>query len=173
MSRRSEWEALFAIEEDQEQRKRFQAYLDRGFGECWLRQAAVAGIVQESLWHFDGVRYGVLAWVIMPNHVHALFDIWGIPMADIMRSWKGFTARQANRLLGRSGAFWEANYFDTAIRDEGHLRRAIQYIENNPVKAGLVSAPDDWMWSSARYRGGEDNRLLSHPKGGVGPPRTS
>lgn len=79
------------------------------------------------------------------------------PAADdsldrIVHSWKSYAAHQANRVPRRNGAFWHRDYFDRYIRDEGHLSRTIDYIENNPVKAGLASGPLEWRWSSARLR---------------------
>ena len=89
----------------------------------------------------------------MPNHIHAVIECSDEhSLGAIVRSWKPFTAGQANRVLGRSGPFWYRDYFDRFIRDEGHLFRTIQYVENNPVKAGLASIATDWQWSSARRR---------------------
>jgi putative transposase len=125
--------------------------LDAGLGECWLRNAEIAELVQESLLHFDGQRYRLLAWCIMPNHVHVVIEpIEGHTLSVIVKSWKSFTSRQANTRLGRTGAFWEADYFDRYMRNEDHLMRTIEYVENNPVKAGLVKEATDWPWSSAR-----------------------
>jgi putative DNA methylase len=73
-------------------------------------------------------------------------------VSSLVHSWKSFTAHQANRLLTREGAFWQADYFDRFIRDEEHYRRVIEYIENNPVKAGLCARPEDWTYGSARRR---------------------
>ena len=163
--RRSEWEMLLKIEDDSEKRKRLEAYLDRGLGACRLRQPRVAESVQGNLWHHDGGAYRLLAWVIMPNHVHALIEVWRVPLGKILQAWKSYTAKEANRILGREGSFWAEDFFDRYIRDEEHLQRAIHYIENNPVKAGLVRAPEDWPWSSARYRSRADlsGRTLTHP----------
>jgi REP element-mobilizing transposase RayT len=66
--------------------------------------------------------------------------------------WKGRSSREANKVLKRRGVFWEREYFDTLIEDETHLRKAIRYTENNPVKAGLAHDPKAWLWSSARWR---------------------
>jgi putative DNA methylase len=74
------------------------------------------------------------------------------PMAAVVRSWKSFTANEANRLLGRAGTFWQPEYFDRYIRDEEHLGKAIRYIENNPVKAGLARLPEEWIFNSAYFR---------------------
>jgi REP element-mobilizing transposase RayT len=89
----------------------------------------------------------------MPNHVHAVvmpFD--DHQLGAIVQAWKSFTAKRANRFLDRTGPFWHKDYFDRFIRDEGHLERTIDYIENNPVKAGLASSITEWRWGSARLR---------------------
>lgn len=149
-SRRGEWEALLAIEDNRERRRRLEAYLDRGLGECWLRQPMIAELAEEALRCFDGERYHLAAWVVMPNHVHLLVEVWEIPLSDLVKSWKGFVARKANKRLGRGGGFWEREYLDTIIEDEEHRRTAIHYIENNPTKSKMVFNPKDWPWSSAR-----------------------
>jgi REP element-mobilizing transposase RayT len=127
--------------------------LDGGMGSCWLKEPAVARMVEAAIIHFDGQRYRLLAWCVMPNHVHVVIE----PLDDhglgaIVQAWKSFSAKQANRTLGRSGPFWHKDYFDRFIRDEGHLARTIAYVENNPVKAGLGPAVAAWPWSSARLR---------------------
>ncbi|WP_421999110.1 REP-associated tyrosine transposase [Reyranella sp.] len=128
--------------------------LDSGRGACWLAQPAIASTVEDAILHFDGERYRLLAWCIMPNHVHVVVEpAPGHSLGSIVRSWKSFTANGGNRLLGRDGPFWHRDYFDRFIRDEGHLARTIDYVENNPVKAGLVPEPAGWRWSSARLRG--------------------
>jgi REP element-mobilizing transposase RayT len=133
-------------------RRRLEEYLDRGLGECWLRQPAIAKLTEGALRFFDGQRYGLAAWMVMPNHVHLLVDVWKTPLSELVKSWKSFVAREANKLLGRSGGFWEREYLDTVIEDEAHRQTAVRYIENNPVKAGLVLDARDWPWSSARFR---------------------
>jgi len=138
-----------------ELRKRIEKYEDAGYGACYLRDLRVAEVVQKALLHFDGTRYRLIAWCVMPNHVHVLFELLpGFPLAAVLHSWKSFTANEANRLLGRSGTFWQREYYDRFIRDERHLKAAIEYIENNPVKAGLVRSPQEWRFSSAYARSG-------------------
>jgi hypothetical protein len=73
-------------------------------------------------------------------------------MADILESWKKHTSNKANRLLQRHGKFWQADYWDTFMRDTAHELEIRTYIENNPVSAGLVLDPKAWPWSSARFR---------------------
>ncbi|HEY5910489.1 MAG TPA: transposase, partial [Verrucomicrobiae bacterium] len=151
-ARRGEWETLLRIEDDRQRRTRLEEYLDRSFGECWLRQPALAQLAQDALRHFDGRRYQLLAWVIMPNHVHVLVKIRQTPLARVVQSWKRFIAREANKLLGRDGAFWEREYWDTYMRDEEQASKARRYTEQNPVKAALVGEATAWLWSSARFR---------------------
>lgn len=171
-ARRSEWEAFLALEDDLEKQRKVEAYLDKGHGECHLRDSRIAGLVQENLWHHDGVKYRLLSWVVMPNHVHTLVEIWDTPLGEVLKSWKSYTSKAANKVLGRAGTFWEDDYFDRYVRDDDHYRRVVHYIENNPNKAGLVRAPAGWPWSSARYRGepGPVVPQLTHPNADRTPP---
>jgi REP element-mobilizing transposase RayT len=137
---------------------RLEDYLDRGHGRCWLRERAIARLAGEALRYFDQQRYGLQAWVIMPNHVHVLVQIWQTPLASVLQSWKRFIAREANQLLHREGSFWEREYRDTYMRNEEQAAKALRYIEENPVKVRLVSEAKLWPWSSARFRG-SDGRL--------------
>ena len=163
--RRGEWAALMALEDGIERQRRLEGYLDLGHGRCHLRDPRIAELVQENLWHHDGVSYRLLAWIVMPNHVHALIEVWQVPLGKILQSWKSYTSKEANKILGRAGTFWEDDYFDRYIRDEDHLRRVVRYIENNPVKARLVRSATEWSWSSARFRSKDDPsaKTLAHP----------
>ena len=130
-----------------ELRQRISKYEDAGHGECWLKRPEIADLVQGALLHFDDERYRLLAWCIMPNHVHVLIETWeDWPLANILQSWKSFTAKEANNLLNRSGTFWFREYHDRFIRDEKHFVQATEYIAQNPVKAGLVTNPHDWPY---------------------------
>ena len=125
--------------------------LDAGHGSCWLQQPEIAALVEETLLMFDGQRYRLLCWVIMPNHVHVVVEvISGWPLSRIVKTWKAYSARMANRFLGRRGSFWQADYFDRFLRDAQHLEDAGRYIHFNPVKAGLCTHMRDWRWSSYR-----------------------
>lgn len=107
----------------------------------------------KMLLHHDATRHRLLAWCVMPNHVHALIETWaGFRLPGIVKSWKGVTSRRANAVLGRSGRFWMADSYDRFLRDEDHYRNVTGYIELNPVKAGWVEKPADWLYSSARSR---------------------
>jgi REP element-mobilizing transposase RayT len=115
-----------------------ERWLDAGHGSCLLRRHDCAAVVAEALRHFDGERIVQIAWVVMPNHVHALFVLnsaW--LLEDIILSWKGFTARHINARLGRAGGFWQRDYFDRLVRNAKHLANCIRYIRRNPQKARL------------------------------------
>jgi REP element-mobilizing transposase RayT len=134
-------------------RRLVSKYEDAGYGACWLRDERVAAMVEETLLVFDGRRYRLIAWCVMPNHVHAVIETWeGWSLGDIVHSWKSFTAHEANQILERSGDFWFREYFDRFIREDRHFLNAVNYIENNPVKAGLVQRREEWRWSSAFRR---------------------
>jgi REP element-mobilizing transposase RayT len=136
------------------------AALDRGHGRRDLANPAVGALVQGALLAFDGERYAMNAWCIMPNHVHALVEIRSEYRLDqIVHSWKSYTSKRANRLLGRIGSFWSPEYFDRYMRDDEHFAATIAYIEGNPVKAGLCEEIADWRLSSAWSGwGGRDAR---------------
>ena len=128
-------------------------YEDKGYGECFLKDCRVAEIVQNALLYYDGVRYRLIRWCVMPNHVHVLIEMNGEwSLSSILKGWKSFTAHEANKLLGRKGKFWMQEYFDRYIRNERHFQNVVQYIDNNPVKAGLVSSPEEWPWSTLGAR---------------------
>ncbi len=138
-----------------ELRERIEKYSDEGKGACWLRNPEIAEIVENALLHFDGERYRLLAWCVMPNHVHALIETMdGFPLGDVVHSWKSFTAKECNRVLKRQGEFWMPDYFDRYIRDKRHLDAVVEYIANNPVKAGLCGKPEEWRWSHLGARAG-------------------
>lgn len=136
-----------------ERRKRMEADLDLGLGRAWLRDPRVAEPVENALLYFDGERYRLHAWVLMPNHVHTLLTpVGGQTLSGIVHSWKSFTAKIANRILGERGKFWQEEYFDRYIRNARHYSKAIDYIELNPVMAGLCQRKEDWRFGSARRR---------------------
>lgn len=136
---------------------RVERHLDAGCGACWMRMPAIADIVADALTYFDGVkdlrrgtgcqpvesRYRLLAWCVMPNHVHVVLrPNPGHELKHILHSWRSFTANEANKLLCPTGASWQPEYYDHLIRDEDDLFHAIEYALNNPLAAGLR----DWRW---------------------------
>jgi REP element-mobilizing transposase RayT len=140
---------------DVERRKRVDAWIDAGHGSCALCEPGIADMVQGSLLTFDSERYRLLAWVVMPNHVHVLFQqIKEWTVAKIVASWKKFTARRIcddrrHNGEGPSAPVWHREYWDRYIRDRRHLEQAVEYVHLNPVKAGLVATAEKWRWSSA------------------------
>jgi putative DNA methylase len=133
--------------------QRVEKYIDQGYGKCWLNKPFIAETVQESLLHFDSVRYKLFAWVMMPNHTHFLLKpINNFSLSEIMQKHKSHTAHKCNKLIKRKGAFWQTDYYDRYIRDFEHFQNTVRYIENNPVKAGLCIKPEDWNFSSSCYR---------------------
>jgi REP element-mobilizing transposase RayT len=149
---RAEWEHFAKLEDDRERLRELEAYLDKGRSECFLRVPEVAKLVEENFRQHAGERYELRALVVMPNHVHVLFKVGTASMSETIGAWKRNTGRQANKLLGRSGAFWAEDYFDTFMRDAEHELKTVKYIENNPAKAKMVLDPGDYTWSSARLR---------------------
>jgi putative DNA methylase len=138
-----------------ELRKLIARYEDAGHGACWLRDRRIGALVEDALLHFDGQRYRLIAWCVMPNHVHGLIETReDRPLGGIIHSWKSYTAHAANQILGRSGELWFREYFDRFIRDERHFKNAVNYIEENPVKAGFVCRREEWRWSSAWWKRG-------------------
>lgn len=136
--------------------EKIEAYLHAGHGECHLRDARIAQLVQDALMRFNHERYDLIAWCVMPNHVHVILRPLGdVELSDILRSWKSFTAKEANGLLGRSGQFWLDEYYDHLIRDEQDFGRQVTYVINNPQAAGL----DDWPWCGHEPVEGEDESL--------------
>ena len=124
--------------------RRIERHEDAGHGACFLRDPRIAALVRRALFHFDGNRYRLLSWCIMPNHVHVLVEVAeGQTLSGILHSWRSFTAHEANKILGRDGPFWQPEYFDRFIRDAEHLRKTIDYIASNPARAGLT----DWAWT--------------------------
>jgi putative transposase len=154
----------------------FAAYdesLDADQSVRWLADPRIAALVRGSLYHLHAQKYGLLAYCIMPNHVHVLFVPFDMPrspveveaaedvgeradgespLSSIMHSLKGYTAHEANRLLGRSGSFWQHESYDHWVRDEDELERIVAYINANPVRAKLATQSHDWYWCSAHDR---------------------
>jgi REP element-mobilizing transposase RayT len=132
------------------QRKRIDSLLDKGHGDLVLRRPEAASAACDALRYFDTERYFLHAWCVMPNHVHVAFEpINPYELGAIVGSWKSFTAKAINRILGRAGRLWAPDYYDRYIRDEAHYLATVAYIENNPVKAGLCATASEWPHSSA------------------------
>lgn len=130
----------------------FDRILDRAAtGPVYLRLPEIADLVVKALKDGDQRfhRYQLHAYVVMANHVHALVTP-AVPAAKWLGPLKGYTAHEANRILGHAGGtFWQEESYDHLVRDGTEFRRIQSYIEANPVKAGVVTAPDEHPWSSA------------------------
>ncbi|WP_254513221.1 transposase [Anatilimnocola floriformis] len=114
-------------------------WLDSGAGSCILQQAFAADILEAKLRHFDGVQYELGAFVIMPNHVHALVRPFSAEhsLETIEQTWKGLSAREINAAQSSQGQLWQRESYDRIVRDEEHLWKCLQYIGDNPRRAGL------------------------------------
>lgn len=132
-------------------------------GPTWLKIPDIANVVQEALLNKYSSFYKLWSYSVMSNHCHALLKpkltdpenerSSPFSFADITKRIKGYSAREANKILGRTGlTFWQDESFDHWIRNPQEFNRVVEYIENNPVKAGLVIRPEDWEWSSASER---------------------
>lgn len=129
-----------------EDRRRFERhftgklfeFLDRGQGECWLRDAEIGRAVSDALLFFNSERLDTGDFAVMPNHVHALMTPYaGFELEDILHSIKSYTANQINRRLKRSGTLWMEESYDHIVRDGEELLRIQSYIRANPQKANL------------------------------------
>lgn len=128
---------------------RFDAQLNKGeYGPTHLRQPAIAALVAESLRYFDGSGYDLRCYCLMPNHVHVVVRVLeeAPPLVRTLQRLKSYTATQANQLLGRTGAFWQAESYDHVVRN-GELERVLAYVVENPVKAGLVEEWEQWLYT--------------------------
>ncbi|MFH1009286.1 MAG: transposase [Candidatus Latescibacterota bacterium] len=160
------------LEEEQRRaqlRRLIDTYLDAGHGSSVLRDPDIAACLVDTWHRFDGERYRLLEWVVMPNHCHVLIEPFeGVPLGKIVLSWKNYTARFINVQKNRTGVrrtqsqpqmqpqtqscVWQREYWDRFIRDQRHFEAVRDYILKNPVKAGLAAKPEDWPWSSAKDR---------------------
>jgi REP element-mobilizing transposase RayT len=169
---------LDELKREDARRAQVEWHLDAGHGSCLLGVPEYAAVVCECWQFFNERRYWLHAWCIMPNHVHVLLQpLARNRLATIVHSQKSYTAKVILSCLpGTAGLrpasngknaggtpavpelksmlptrrVWHHDYFDRFIRDEGHYRAVVNYIHENPVKAGLVSRAVDWRWSSAR-----------------------
>jgi putative transposase len=172
-TKREEWEHLLAVSTrknaarslaGRRRVRELEEYLDRGLGECFLRRSSLAALVEKALFHHHEKRFRLIAWVVMPNHVHALIEVGETPLTKIVQNWKSIVALEANKALKRSGPFWQPDYWDRYMRDAEQIRKTVRYIENNPVSAKLCRAAEDWPFSSARFRDPQTFELKLPPQ---------
>jgi putative transposase len=138
--------------------EKYDEYLDQAIhGNSFLKNEQIADMTAESILFRDGKNYDLISYCIMLNHVHLvctpLEKIEGIyyGLAEILHSLKRHTAREANKILQQSGAFWQDESYDHFVRDDAELERIIKYVLYNPVKANLVKEQTDWKWSYCKY----------------------
>ena len=132
------------VEQEREYRRSLegnrQKWLDAGHGSCVLKTPEVAQIMADTLMHFDGQRYSIGDFVVMPNHVHLLVHPHSEhQLSKIVHSWKSYSAHCINKLLGRAGKLWQEESYDHIVRSEAQLAHFRRYIAENPVKARLTS----------------------------------
>jgi len=137
-----------------DQRKRyfskFDTMLDNAVNDrSWLNDERVARMVAEAMCFRDKKVYDLLAYCIMPNHVHIVVAVErsAASLSKILQSLKTHTAMEANKILCKNGAFWQRESYDHVVRDGKELERIIAYVLHNPVKAGMVSNWEEWKWS--------------------------
>jgi putative transposase len=171
--------------DDEKRRAEIEHYLDVGHGSCLLHKSAHPQAVIDTWRHFDGERFLLHAWVVMPNHVHVLVEpLPGFEIGEIVEGWKSVSAREILRAEKKGGRFagfrtiatedaraprkkgvlWQLDYWDRFIRSERHYRVVREYIHQNPVQAGLVAKAEDWPWSTAataRPEKEEDRRFTA------------
>lgn len=142
-----------------ELQKRYFGLFDRHLDtnkECinYLSDPRIARIVVESIGYRDGKDYETISYCIMPNHVHLLIFVERFvkPLYRIMQSLKRHTGRESNKIINRTGSFWNEESYDHIVRSPTELKNIINYIMSNPVKAGLVVDECDWKWSYCKYR---------------------
>jgi type I restriction enzyme R subunit/putative DNA methylase len=105
-------------------------------------------MVVNAMKYFDGDRYHLDTWCVMPNHVHSIVEpIGGWKLANVLHSWKSYTSTEANRILTRKGNFWQREYYDRLIRNQKELQFYRNYTLTNPISAGLCTRWQDWPWS--------------------------
>lgn len=141
-----EWKTVLAMENDVEHptdvarqmHKLVDKFEDSGYGQCFLADSRVSDMMEQTLKHDDGKKYDVISYCIMPNHVHVMIRVYeGVSLSSILHTWRSYSAHEANKILERSGEFWMKDYYDRYIRDARHYAAVVQYIKDNPSKAGL------------------------------------
>ena len=137
-------------------RRRIEEYVDRGCGSAILADPRIAGAMTAALRYWADKRYRLLAWCVMPNHVHVVIRLFsGHELGTIVKGWKHHVSKAVNHALGQSGKLWQREYYGHLIRDGEELKRAIQYVLENPAKAGLKNW--SWVWNADQLSGPADN----------------
>lgn len=125
--------------------KEMESFLDSGSGACVMKDPEIRQNVEAALRFFDGLRYRLHAFVVMPNHVHVLFECFSShPLSTVLHSWKSYTAKVVNQTLGRQGTLWQDESWDRLIRNEKHYLNCVDYIhDNNPDLACILTQTEN------------------------------
>jgi REP element-mobilizing transposase RayT len=146
---------------------KIEEYFDRGAGACPLGDPRIAELMANALRFWDGKRYRLIAWCVMPNHVHVVCRLLpGQELRVVLQSWKSYTARRSNQILVCTGAFWQREYYDRLIRNKNEFERAVRYVVSNPERAGLKEWK--WVWCAgvdARTTAGLETSATNPPNG--------
>jgi len=130
--------------------RRFDDLLNAGNGSCIFNDPTLADLMLQTMSHFDGVRFSLLAWAVMPNHVHAVIRPFrDCSLPSIIHGWKSFSSHMIGRRTGNGGRVWQSEYFDHLIRGPEELHQSIEYVVSNPIVAGLVN----WRWAGKKSAG--------------------
>lgn len=145
--------------------RQLESLMDNGYGECWLKQPALREIVNNALLHFDGDRYDMHGFAVMPNHVHlAVRPLGEWQPEELLQSWKGFTARSINKQLNRSGQVWQHDAWNRLVRNDEHWFRVMRYVIRNPTKAKLWSG-ESTVWVNPRLLDSSGGVVREEPPG--------
>ncbi len=159
--------------------EKFDEFLDKYTDSPkWLSDGRISKVVADAIKYRDGKDYELIVYCIMPNHVHMVIYVErsdevertlvrfgqqsrtevrptafykNYLLAKILREIKGSTARECNKILNRTGAFWQHESYDHVIRNDKEFENIIWYVLNNPVKAGYVTDWKAWQWSYCKY----------------------
>jgi hypothetical protein len=113
--------------------RRIHEWLDAGYGSCLLARPEICRVVDDALSFFNGQRYALGEYIVMPNHVHVLLEPLGDhQLSEILHSWKSYSAKEINKIIGSRGSVWHRESFDHIVRSPGHLTRIEEYIRDNP-----------------------------------------
>ncbi len=128
----------------------YDLLLDKAsFGSNYLRIKNIADICASSILHYNNSELKVICYCVMSNHIHLLFKLMpeNRGISKLMQSIKGYSSRECNKELKRKGTFWQNESYDRWLRDENEYRYTINYILNNPVKAGIITDWKDWKYT--------------------------
>ena len=122
--------------------RRIHEWLDAGYGSCLLARPEIPRIIDGALNFFDGKRYALGEYIVMPNHVHVLVEPLGNhKLSEILHSWKSYSAKEINKIIGSHGSVWHRESFDRIVRSPAHLTRIEEYIRDNPKSLPIGKRP--------------------------------